>query len=163
MCVPSTILWSKTKANFDRRSAFDICHNLTTAALEKGEETFSITAGGKDNILGFTLDAVVHSTSLERLNQRNRQRASPVRIGSIRRPDRSGEPTALENCSPHLKRFARQGGPDPRFLRGVIFAEVMSRPLLICSLRPRSHRFRHTTLSSSMPISTVTIPVSLRT
>ena len=73
--------------------------------------------------------------ALKELNRRNRQTASPVRIGSIRRLDRSGEPAALENCSSQLKRFARQGGPDLRDLRGVSFAETMSRPSLICSIQ----------------------------
>ncbi|MCJ1423861.1 hypothetical protein MMC29_001746 [Sticta canariensis] len=56
--------------------------------------------------------------ALKELNRRNRQTVSPVRSGIIRRPDRSGEPAALENCSSQVKRFARQGGPDLRDLRG---------------------------------------------
>lgn len=68
--------------------------------------------------------------AVKQLNQRNRQKASLVRTGLIRRPDRSGEPAALKNCPPQLKRFARHGGPDLRDLRGVSFALLMSRPLL---------------------------------
>ena len=64
--------------------------------------------------------------ALKELNRQNRQTASPVRTGIIRRPDRSGEPAALEDCSSQLKRFARQGGPDLRDLRGVNSALVVS-------------------------------------
>ena len=73
--------------------------------------------------------------ALKELNRRNRQAASPVRTEIIRRPDLSGEPAALKNCPPQLKRFARHGGPDLRDLRGVTLAQVMSRPSLICSLQ----------------------------
>ena len=72
--------------------------------------------------------------ALKELNRRNRETASPVRAGIIRRPDLSREPAALKNCPSQLKRFARHGGPDLRDLRGVSFAQVMSRPSLICSL-----------------------------
>lgn len=64
--------------------------------------------------------------ALKELNRRNRQTVSPVRSGIIRRPDRSGESAALENCSSQVKRFARQGGPDLRDLRGVNSAHVLS-------------------------------------
>lgn len=65
-CKPTIILWSKTKANCDRsRRAFDDCHKFTAASLEKGEEAFSITAGGKYSILGLSLEIVVHPTRLE--------------------------------------------------------------------------------------------------
>lgn len=60
--------------------------------------------------------------ALQELNRRNRQTASPLRTGNICRLDRSGEPAALENCSYQLRRFARQGGPDLRDLRGVSLA-----------------------------------------
>lgn len=89
---------------------------------------------------------------LKELDRRNRQTASPVRTGSTRRPNRSGEPAALENCSSQLKRFARQGGPDLRDLRGVSFAEVMSRPLLICSLQYPEPVTTHST-ARAMPSS----------
>lgn len=62
--------------------------------------------------------------ALKELNRRNRQAANPV---NIRRPDPSGEPATLENYSSQLKRFARQGGPDLRDLRGVKSAQVVSR------------------------------------
>lgn len=62
--------------------------------------------------------------ALKELNRRNRQTANPVHI---RRPDRSVETATLENCSSQLKRFARQGGPDLRDLRGVNSAQVVSR------------------------------------
>lgn len=65
--------------------------------------------------------------ALKELNRRNRQAASPV---NIRRPDRSAEPATVENYSSQLKRFARQGGPDLRDLRGVNSAQVVSRLLL---------------------------------
>lgn len=61
--------------------------------------------------------------ALKELNRRNRQAANCV---NIRRPDRSGEPATLENYSSQLKRFARQGGPDLRDLRGVNSVQVVS-------------------------------------
>ena len=64
--------------------------------------------------------------ALKELHRRNRQTASPVRTGIIRRPDRSREPAALEDCPSQLKRFARLGGPDLRDLRGVNSAYMMS-------------------------------------
>ena len=64
--------------------------------------------------------------ALKELNRRNRQTVSPVRTGITRRPDRSGETAALENCSSQFKCFARQGGPDLRDLRGVNSAQVVS-------------------------------------
>ena len=60
--------------------------------------------------------------ALKELNRRNT--ANPV---NIRRPDLSGEPATLENYPSQLKRFARQGGPDLRDLRGVNSAQVVSR------------------------------------
>ena len=131
-------------------------HNITKAALEKGEETFSVIAGGKDNILGSTLDAVAHSTSLEGIEPTRQSNGQFCEDWEYTQPDRTGEPTTLENCYSHFKHFARDGIPDPRDLRGVSLTEAMSRTLLICSPRERFHRFRHTTLSSSTPISTMT-------
>ncbi len=60
-----TILWSKTKARCDWRRAFYNCGNLTGVSLEEGKEAFSTTAGSKRCILGFTLEAVAHSTRFE--------------------------------------------------------------------------------------------------
>ena len=69
--------------------------------------------------------------ALKELNRRNRQTASPVKTGSIRRRGLSGELAALKSCSPPLKRFARHGGPDLCDLRGASSAHGMLRLLLI--------------------------------
>jgi hypothetical protein len=68
--------------------------------------------------------------ALNELNRRNRQTAGLVRTSVTRRPDLSGEPTALKNRSYQLKRFARHGGPDLCDLRGVGKVQVKSRQLL---------------------------------
>lgn len=63
----SIILWSKTKANCDRRRAFDDSYNFIIIVLKKNEEIFSIVTEDKYNILRFILEAVIHSTSLKKI------------------------------------------------------------------------------------------------
>ena len=74
--------------------------------------------------------------ALKELNRRNRQTASPIRTGIIRRPDWSRELAALEDCSSQLKRFARQGGPDLRDFRGVNLAHMVV--VIVANRRPFS-------------------------